>query len=303
MAMIDIEGAFDFHVHSAPDLFERPYTAFSIADEAARQGMAGLVLKNHFEPSVTRAMMTHDAHPELRIVGGIVMNRAVGGLNPYAVEASVKQGGRVVWFPTTDAANHFSYFGKTSSYDEGTAGDGGPRLVGGMGGTDRLTSGPGITALDDDGELKPEVKEIIEIARDGDQVISSAHLGPTEAKAVHRFAGGLGHRRLLLGHALWKPLGLELSDLKELVELGVTIEFGASITLPIPGHAPPRMVVETMYELGVEHCILSSDAGAAVYPMAPEALRSYVQCLIDTGLSVEDAKRMMNENPVHLLEG
>jgi hypothetical protein len=301
--MIDIEGAFDFHVHSAPDLFERPYTALTITDEAERQGMKGLVLKNHFEPSVTRAIMAQEAHPGLKIVGGVVLNRAVGGLNPYAVEASVKQGGRVVWFPTTDSANHFSYFGRTSSYDEGNAGDGGPRLIGGSGSGDRLTSGPGITALDDDGELKPEVKDIIEIARDHDQVLSSAHLGPAEAKAVHRFAGELGHRRLLLGHALWKPLGLELADLKELVSLGVTIEFGASITLPIPGHAPPRMVVEHMYELGVEHCVISSDAGAAVYPMAPEALRSYVQCLVDTGLAVEDAKRMMNDNPLRLLEG
>jgi len=301
--MIDIEGAFDFHVHSAPDLFERPYTAFDIAAEAVRQGMKGLVLKNHFEPSVTRAMMAHNAFPDLKIVGGVVMNRPVGGLNPYAVEASAKQGGRVVWFPTTDAANHFSYFGRTSSYDEGNAGDGGPRLIGGSGDVDRLTSGPGITVLDDQGELKPEVKEILEIARDHDQVISSAHLGPVEAKAVHRFALGLSHTRLLVGHVLWKPLGLELDDLKELVALGVTVEFGASITLPIPGHAPPRVVVETMYELGVEHCVISSDAGAAVYPMAPEALRSYVQCLIDTGLAVDDAKRMMNDNPLRLLEG
>ena len=301
--MIDIEGAFDFHVHSAPDLFERPYTAPTITDEASRQGMRGLVLKNHFEPSVTRAMAAQELHPELKIVGGVVLNRAVGGLNPYAVEASVRQGGRVVWFPTTDSANHFSYFGRTSSYDEGLAGDGGPRLIGGSDSTSRLTSGPGITVLDGDGQLTPEVKDILDIAHAHDQVISSAHLGPDEAKAVHRFANQLGHRRLLLGHALWKPLGLNLTDLKELISLGVTIEFGASITLPIPGHAPPRNVVETMYELGVEHCIISSDAGAAVYPMAPEALRSYVQCLADTGLEVEDAKRMMNDNPLRLLEG
>ncbi|MFN8232223.1 MAG: DUF6282 family protein [Actinomycetota bacterium] len=300
--MIDIEGAFDFHVHSAPDLFERPYQATDIAEEALRQGMHGLVLKNHFEPSVTRALITQRSFPDLKLVGGVVLNRPVGGLNPYAVEASVKQGGRIIWFPTTDSANHFSYFGRTSSYDEGNAGDGGPRLSGGSDDVDRLTSGPGITVLSD-GELKPEVKDIIGVAREHDQVISSAHLAPEEAKAVHRFARDLGHRRLLLGHALWKPLGLEMDDLKELIEFGVTIEFGASITLPIPGHAPPRLVVETMYELGVANCIISSDAGAAVYPKAPEALRSYVQCLVDTGLDPADAKLMMHDNPLRLLEG
>jgi hypothetical protein len=270
--MIDIEGAFDCHVHSAPSLFERPYTAFEIAEEALKQGMKGFVLKHHFEASVSRAMAVQDAFPELTVVGGIVLNRHVGGLNPYAIETAIKMGGKVVWFPTVDAKNHFDYFGTTSSYDISNAGDGGPQLAGGSAGFD-------------------------------DGVLGTAHLGREETFAVFRYAVSQGHRRLLLGHALWKPLDLSVAQLVELADMGVTIEFAASISLPIPCHALPRTVVETIYEIGPERCILSSDAGAAVFPIMPEALRSYIQCLVDTGLKEDDARLMMAANPVELVFG
>jgi hypothetical protein len=299
--ILSVEGAFDFHVHAAPSLFERPYTAFQIAEEAAKQRMKGFVLKHHFEPSASRALSVQDAFPQLRVVGGVVLNRHVGGLNAFAVETAIKMGGRVVWMPTVDSRNHFQYFGRTSGYDEGLAGDGGPRMAGGVEGFERLASGPGLAVVDDSGTLIPAAKEIIEICKRHDVVLSTAHIGRDEAFAVARYASQIGHKRVMVGHALWKPLGLSIRDLQELAGMGVTIEFGASITLPIPGHAPPRTVVEAIYAIGPEHCILSSDAGAAVYPIAPEALRSYVQCLCDTGLKAADARRMMIENPMRLV--
>jgi hypothetical protein len=301
--MIDIKGAFDCHVHSAPSLFERPYTAFQQAEEAQRAGMKGFVIKLHFEPSVSRASAVQDAFPDLTVVGGIVLNRHVGGLNPYAVETAIKMGGRVVWFPTVDAKNHFDYFGTTSRYDVSDAGDGGPQLQGGATGFERLTEGPGIGVLDESGELTAEAREIVDICARHDVVLGTAHLGCEETFAVFRYAVSQGHRRLLLGHALWKPLGISVPQLVELADMGVTIEFAASISLPIPCHALPSTVVETIYEIGPERCILSSDAGAAVFPSMPEALRSYIQCLVDTGLEEQHARLMMADNPVDLVFG
>lgn len=288
------------HVHSAPSLFERPYTAFEIAEAAGRQGVRGMVFKHHFEPSVSRAMAVQDANPEQIFLGGLVMNRHTGGIDPFAVESTIKKGGRVIWFPTVDAKNHFDYFGNASSYDEGDAGDGGPQLIGGNAGFERLTAGPGITVLDDEGELIPVAKEVIDICITHDVVIGTAHLGRDETLAVARYATDKGSKRVLLGHALWKPLGLSLDDLLELAGMGVTIEFAASISMPIPFHARPHEVVETIHAIGVEHCILSSDAGAAVFPIQPECLRCYVQCLVDTGLKEDEARQMMCDNPIRL---
>jgi Family of unknown function (DUF6282) len=95
---------FDAHVHSAPCVVPR------LADDAETvrayeaAGFSGCVLKGHREPTAGRAR-TASADSEVAVHGGIVLNSAVGGLNPAAVEAALALGARV-WMPTLDARAH-----------------------------------------------------------------------------------------------------------------------------------------------------------------------------------------------------
>ena len=81
-----IEGMIDFHVHSAPDVFGRSLTDFEIARLAQRQGMRALVFKNHVTSTADRAFLAMQQVKGIEIFGGIALNRAVGGINPAAVE-------------------------------------------------------------------------------------------------------------------------------------------------------------------------------------------------------------------------
>src|SRR5436190_14448641 len=101
-------GAIDIHVHSDPDAFNRSLDDFEVARIAARKGMRGIVLKNHVAPTADRAALLSRAVPGLEIWGGIALNRAVGGVNPAAVEWFHRMSGgrgKVVWLPTFDADN------------------------------------------------------------------------------------------------------------------------------------------------------------------------------------------------------
>ena len=40
-----------------------------------------------------------------RAIGAIVLNRAVGGINPLAVEIAAREGARTVWMPTVNSVN------------------------------------------------------------------------------------------------------------------------------------------------------------------------------------------------------
>jgi hypothetical protein len=100
-----IEGAIDFHVHSAPDAFARNISDIDVAELAARRGMRAIVLKNHITMTADRAALLAEVVPGIDVFGGVVLNHAVGGLNPAAVEvmATMSGGrGRVVWLPTRD---------------------------------------------------------------------------------------------------------------------------------------------------------------------------------------------------------
>ena len=55
--MVDLDGAYDLHVHSAPDLFPRIADHRQIVAHATARGFAGLVMKNHFEGTASRAQL------------------------------------------------------------------------------------------------------------------------------------------------------------------------------------------------------------------------------------------------------
>src|ERR1700749_1391675 len=115
---IDIKGAIDVHVHSETDLFPRIADDVGVARHAASLGLRAISLKCHPERTTSRAYLAQQMVPGIQIVGGIVLNRSVGGINPAAVESALQLGAKNVWMPTVDAANHARTFGSTGSYDK-----------------------------------------------------------------------------------------------------------------------------------------------------------------------------------------
>jgi len=45
----------------------------------------------------------------VKVLAGIALNNQVGGLNPWAVDVSLKLGGRFIWFPTFSSAAHIAH--------------------------------------------------------------------------------------------------------------------------------------------------------------------------------------------------
>ena len=79
-------GVIDMHVHSHPDVFGRNMDDIDIAQLAKSKGMRGILLKNHVSETASRAALVMKVVPGIEVFGGIVLNKAVGGINPDAVE-------------------------------------------------------------------------------------------------------------------------------------------------------------------------------------------------------------------------
>jgi len=114
----------DVHVHSGA----RPFPA----DCRRRRGgaargfartagtVAEVPFRAHHQPGLSdRAARARDP-----VIGGIVLNRAVGGINPAAVESALQLGAKHVWMPTVDAATTPARFGSTGVYDKQASHDG-----------------------------------------------------------------------------------------------------------------------------------------------------------------------------------
>src|SRR5437764_7788741 len=100
-----LQGAYDTHIHVGPDVVERKIDDVSLARRFQELGMAGFILKSHYTSTAERAAVVRKAVPGIDALGAIALNRAVGGLNPLAVEIAAREGARTVWMPTVDSVN------------------------------------------------------------------------------------------------------------------------------------------------------------------------------------------------------
>ena len=54
-----MQGAYDLHMHAAPSPFHRVLDDYGLLKEAGRAGMAGIMLKSHYEYTIERANLAN----------------------------------------------------------------------------------------------------------------------------------------------------------------------------------------------------------------------------------------------------
>lgn len=288
--LVDLEGAIDLHVHTHPCLFPRLCDDYTAAQAAAAAGLRGIVLKCHHESTVSRAREVGRQVEGFKVFGGIVLNTYVGGINPAAVEAALRMGGKIVWMPTIDAAYHAKVHGSRGKYDVQEGGN--------TGGTEELA---GITIWDDEKNLTPNTWEILQLITKYDAILGTCHLSPEEIYALVRAAREVGVKKILITHPFFKVPRLTLEQLKELVALGATAEFGYCTVSPMWHYATIEEIFGAIKALGVVNAVLISDAGQRHNPMPHESLRVFAQCLYEKGLSEGEIRQMVVQKPAELL--
>ncbi len=285
--LIGVEGATDLHCHPFPDLFPRLADDIDIAIAARDAGMKAILLKCHHENTVSRAYLVQRVVPGIRVYGGIVLNSYVGGLNPAAVEAALRLGGKEVWMPTVDAGYHAQVHGSTGGYEN----QGGGRQ-----------QAEGIWVTDGDGRLKDEVREILALIAERGAILGTCHLSPGEIVQLVAEARAAGVEKIVVTHPFFKVPNLTLAVIEELVRLGAMPEFGYCTISPAWHYATPEIVSEAISRVGASRCLLVSDTGQRHNPLPSEALRVFSQTLFEKGVSKEDVQTMIARNPADLLD-
>ena len=107
-----LKNAYDVHVHASPDVIPRAVDLAQLYFEAEKAGMAGILIKDHCTSTVGRAAALNQmGRGNCRFFSALALNPPVGGLNPTAVEASLRAGVDVIYFPTYGAAHHVAIWG------------------------------------------------------------------------------------------------------------------------------------------------------------------------------------------------
>lgn len=278
-----ITGAIDLHIHTAPDIYPRSVTTFEAAMEAREAGMAAMVVKSHSTDTAARAELVRGL-TGFAVWGGVALNYSVGGLNPYAVIETVRQGGRVVWMPTTSARNFLQKADSVPVLKEKAP-----------------ITAPGLV-VSSDGRLSPDVLTIIDLISSNDLVLASGHLASEETILLFEEARSRGVKRLVVTHPHADFIGMTVNQMRHLANIGALHELHYSfVTSAVAKPQSLATIGELIKEVGVEHCYIATDGGQAVNPSPLTMYSLFLEGLSKLGFTEDELFYMSHSAPARLL--
>jgi len=268
------EGTIDLHVHAAPDGGARCVDALGLARAG---GIAGAVFKCHHAPTAGIAALVRQEVPGFRAFGGLVLNHAVGGLNPAAVEAAALVGGGaacLVWLPTRDAQNDLRR---------------------------KRRAGLPVTVTEG-GRPVPAVFALVEAAEVHRMILASGHLDPAETVAVFAALAPTGLPRIAT-HVTAGVTPFAAEQVAAVLRTGALVEICARNLLVRRAHRAETdmdrvaAAAALIRRFGAPNFVLSSDLGDPRYPQPVAGLAAVVASLALAGITDAALEAMLVTTP------
>lgn len=276
-----MQGIIDMHIHAAPDVRARKLDDLELMEASVQRGVRAIVLKSHNVPTADRAYLVNrvaaEKYPDVKFTafGGLCLNHPVGGLNPDAVETSLKLGAKVIWLPTNTAENHYRKNGKDPS------------------------KGVVVTR---DGKAVDELQDIFALVKQYNAVLATGHIGAEECFPVVEAARAAGVEKIVITHPEFWVVGMSQEQQTEIVKrYDVLLEsvyaqpVNGSYKINIPDN------IAAMKAIGPEHFVISTDSGQTVNPYWYESYTTYFKAVSEVFTS-EQVRKMTHDNPAWLLD-
>ncbi|MFL5862537.1 MAG: DUF6282 family protein [Solirubrobacteraceae bacterium] len=284
-------GAYDTHIHVAPDVVPRIVDDLTLARRFAALGMAGFILKSHYNPTAERASVVRAAVPGIQALGAIVLNRAVGGMNPLAVEIAAREGARAVWLPTVDSVNESHERDVDPSHPSERV----PVWVKLQ--LELREQGieiPPVAVVDATGAVLPETRAVLERVAHHGLLLATGHLARDEIFAVVDAALEAGIAEIVITHPEFPAQNLSVADQSALAARGALLE--RCMTTPHTGKIAWEQWIQNIRDVGPQHCVLSTDLGQVFNPPVEDGMAIMVDRLLAAGLNDEEVQVMAAAN-------
>jgi hypothetical protein len=283
-----LHGAVDLHCHSGPSPMPRRLNHVEAARQAQAAGFRAILVKCHYHSTVFDVLAMQDELSSLttQVFGGVALNSQVGGLNVHAVDLNLKMGGKMIWFPTISSSAHLENSERDPHIKEHFV----PRGI---------RQSELVDILDENGDLRPEVPEILDLALEAGALVSAGHMAPDRTLRMLTEAHDRGLTRLIVSHPNY-VVNAETGDVQKFVSLGAVIEH-CVVMYDHEKNFPFQTLLDWIALIGPENTSLGSDLGQVGNPLPMEAFRRVVGQLLDSGISEKDIRTMIVDNPARLL--
>jgi hypothetical protein len=284
-----LEGAYDLHVHTAPDVVPRVTDIVRLSKTAIGKKMGGVLIKDHTTSTTGRVFVLNQVFGgSCRFFSSLALNSPVGFVNASAVESALRSGTDLIYFPTYAAKNHIHKWGL-----------GKPPTAFPVLDKDR----EGYELFSPSGHLKKEVTGILEMMARYDVVLGTGHISPVESLSLIKEAGKAGVERIIVTHASESVVNMDPDQQKEAVQMGAVIEHCFfAVTESCPRKIHLEDIRDQIRYVGVSSCILSSDFGQVQNPHPIEGFAYYLDKMRNLGFSDDELRIMIHDNPKALMK-
>lgn len=288
-----MKGVIDLHVHAAPDIFRRPFDESELARQARDVGYKSLLFKSHGVINADRMLYVRKIVPGIEVFGGVVLNYAVGGINPEAVDTALRWNAKEVWMPSIHAKNHIQFEGVGSYPDL--------KIVG----KERRSAKEvkGIYILDSKEKIIPEVYEVLDLIADADVILGTCHLSLKETYALVKAAKERGVKKILITHPELGVVDIPIEDQVKLADMGAIMEhcFIPIVPLSRNPRSNHQLMAEAIKKVGAERCVMATDLGQFTNPHPIEGMRLFINIMMFYGISEKEIELMTKHNPTQFL--
>ncbi len=269
-----MQGAIDTHVHTMPAHYTPgKMDDLELAADAAKAGMAGYVSKSAEMSTVAHTMLAAKVVPGIRIYSSIVLNAAVGGINPEAVRVALGLGARVIWLPTNSAETHRGRLGARS---------------------------PVVPVVDEAGHLVPELYEVMDLLKQANAILATGDVSAEHARQVAREARARGLPKVVITHPETGIVSMPVEYQTELARLGCHIEH-CYASWANDRDVTAAAVAHNIRSAGLSASMLATDYGKRALPTPVEGLRAAIASMLAQGFSTAEVRRMVRDNSQALL--
>lgn len=290
-----VQGAYDLHVHSAPDVLPRKFDDLELAKRMTDSGMAGFAIKSHYFCTGERAQIARRLYPECDVIGTITLNGSVGGINPAAVEMAARAGTKLVWFPTSDSAHEQKHtFGKNLNKKLPYW----AQIVMEM--KKEGISCPVINIVDDSGKLTEKTHQVLDVIAKNRMILATSHLSHEETFALVKAANEHRVEKIIITHVDFPTTFYTVEEQRELLKYGAYMEH-CYVTYATD-KVDFNVTLEQIKSIGADHIILSTDLGqvSGLYP--DEGLEIFATRLYENGVTEAEILKMTRSNARILLD-
>ena len=272
-------ASYDMHVHTDPSHFPRAIDDFELLKEADAYQMKGVLIKSHYEPTQTRALIAaKHAQAKCNIYGALALNWPAGGLNVYAAESALKLGAVMIWMPTRDSENSLSYGDMPGDF----------------------FSRPPISIYDEMGKIKKEVFLIIETVKKYDAYLCTGHLNIKESFDLCQAAGAMGAKTILT-HPDWIRTTIPFETQKQFAQNGTLIEkVWENIC---SGYITPAEMAYSINLIGAENIFMVTDCSQAHQAHPALEMQKFIASLLSVGIRSEQIAIMIRTVPEEKILG